>query len=440
MKSGLGGGDVPFLGGALNSSASGDPAAPVLEQLTLTDFRNYTAADIHLGPGIFLVGGENGAGKTNLVEAVFLLGNGRTWRPGGPANLVRTGSAEGLVTGLWSEPGRRQRGGGEGALRTVTTAVRISRGLEYYEEGQRKRVGGLGRRFPVVAFAPDDLALVKGGGEERRDFLDRLGVRVSPSYGKLKRDHERAHRQRTALLKAVRAAGTYRRAGPAEAGGLEAWTAEFAARSADLLVERLRVYLRLRPALEEALAAVDAGGEPRIEYRARLEEVVVADRWEAALAGNAVSVRSEYQNALEARHDDELERGMVLVGPQRDDLEIRLGGLSARDGISQGQQRLVAVALRLAEAAVLEEALGRRPVLVMDDVFSELDRRRRRKVWEFLRPRQGFITSAYEDVGELERPDVTIARIRVAHGTVFAPGLQWAGPRNPGPHFARGGE
>ncbi len=428
------------MGADLKNLAVATPAAPVLEALRLSDFRNYSSAEIELGPGIFLVGGENGAGKTNLVEAVFLLGNGRTWRAGGPANLVRSGTAGAVVTGVWLEPGRVGRGGGKGGWRAVTTAVRIGRGIEYYEEGERKRVGGVGRRFPVVAFAPDDLALVKGGGEERRDFLDRLGMRLSPSYGKVKRDHERAHRQRTALLKAVRATGAYRRATSAEAGDLDAWTAEFAARSAELVIERLKVYLRLRPLLEEALAAVDAGGAPRLEYRARLEEAVVADRWEAALAGNSATVKAEYEKALETRRQDELDRGMLLVGPQRDDVDIRLGGMSARDSISQGQQRLVAVALRLAEAAVLEEALGKRPVLVMDDVFSELDRGRRRKVWDFLKPQQGFITSAYDDVGLLERPDVEVARIRVVDGKVFALGLKGAGRRYGGRDSAQGGE
>jgi DNA replication and repair protein RecF len=400
-----------------------------LEQLSLYNFRNYGAETIPLGPGIYLIEGVNGTGKTNLVEAIYVLGNGRSWRPGTPAALLKAGETKGVIRGKIC----RQKGEGGGTTREIavyldghTTGIVI--------DGSRQRSADAAREFPVIAFAPTDLELVVGGGEARREFLDRLGTRVIPGYASAKKRHDRALRQRTAVIKEYGLGRSSRSSSKSvEDESLQAWNEEFALRAAELLDKRLSIYSKVEPYLLTALESLDLGGEVAIRYMARLKEPISAGDLQEALGTGAGAIAEEYRRAISLRIGEELRRGQVLVGPQRDDLEVRIGGLSSRDGVSRGQQRLVAIGLRLAEAAVIQDAIGRRPVLVMDDVFSELDKGRRQKVWRYMRPLQGFITAASAESKETidsEQPvySITVEGGRVSHisglaGLRHPPGL-----------------
>ncbi|MER3522081.1 MAG: hypothetical protein C4317_07910 [Acidimicrobiia bacterium] len=378
----------------------------VLEELRLKNFRNYVSESVYLGEGLFFLEGPNGAGKTNFVEAIYVLGSGRSWRPGGYSAMIGTGAEAAGVAGTVSRMGA----GTESCRREWRLAVEIRHGLSLAINGRAARWSQNTKIFPVVAFSPEDLFLVKGSAESRRDWLDSIGRGVFPGYAGRKTRFERALKQRNKMLREARE----RLNSLGGAQSLEVWNEEFAKCAAELVCKRLNVYQRVRPLLEEALDFLGIGSTARITYLARLEKLLPADTWEAALGGDTSLVEDEYKQALSKRLGDELRRGLSLVGPQRDDIEIQIDKLSAREGISQGQQRLVAIAMRLAEASLLETLSTTKPVLVLDDVFSELDHHRQRRVWQRIAPQQGFITSTSAerlDTGSLGIP-MRVLRVR----------------------------
>jgi DNA replication and repair protein RecF len=350
-----------------------------LTRLVLTDFRSYAGLSIELGPGVTTFSGPNGEGKTNLVEAIGYLATLGSHRVATDAPLVRrgadravlraavTGAQGGMLVEIELNPGRANR-------------VRLNRAPM---PRPRDILGALS----VVLFAPEDLALVKGDPGERRRFLDELLVATAPRYAGLRADYERVLRQRTALLKSAGSKGHLRAAvRESMTATLDAWDAQLARAGAPLLAGRIRLVTSIRPYVMAAYGAVSGTGSGEssgMSYRASVLNIDGIDG--AGGAGHSADAGQDVDGpalevamlkALAGVRASELDRGVCLVGPHRDELELSIGGLPARGYASHGESWSLALALRLASFALLRE--GREdPVLILDDVFAELDEGRR---------------------------------------------------------------
>ena len=336
-----------------------------LTRLALTDFRSYAELSLELGPGVTTFSGPNGEGKTNLVEAIGYLATLGSHRVATDAPLVRRGADRAVLRAAVSgthggtlveielNPGRSNR-------------VRLNRAPM---PRPRDILGAL----RTVLFAPEDLALVKGDPGERRRFLDELLVATAPRYAGIRADYERVLRQRTALLKSAGAKGHLRGAArESMTATLDAWDAQLAQAGAPLLAGRMRLVAALRPHVTAAYEAV-SGGSPgdscEISYRA---SAFNNNEFDNDMAGLEVAMLK----ALAGIRASELDRGVCLVGPHRDELELFVGGLPARGYASHGESWSLALALRLASFALLKQD-SEDPVLILDDVFAELDTGRR---------------------------------------------------------------
>ena len=369
-----------------------------LTRLALTDFRSYASADLVLTPGVTLLSGPNGEGKTNLAEAIGYVATLGSHRVATDAPLVRQGAERAIIRAAVSSgrgnalieielnPGRANR-------------VRLNRG----PLPRPREILGVLR---TVLFAPEDLALVKGDPGERRRFLDELLVATAPRYAAVRTDYERVVRQRTALLKSAgarlprgRSATSSPPAGPPSGSGtpasgaralpaamdatLDAWDDQLARAGTQLLTGRLALVRALRPHVEAAYAAVSGDRGPAgITYRPSFAlpgldgapgEPGAADAGTDEKEGD---IEAAMRDALRQARPGELERGVCLVGPHRDELELRVGELPARGYASHGESWSLALALRLAAYELLR-ADGDDPVLILDDVFAELDAGRR---------------------------------------------------------------
>ncbi len=342
--------------------------------VSLADFRSYAAADLTLDPGVTAFVGPNGQGKTNLVEAVGYAATLASHRVSSDGPLVRLGAARAVVrvqvvrdnrptlVEIEITPGRANR-------------ARINRGAV----PRTREVLGLLR---TVLFAPEDLALVKGDPGERRRFLDELLVARAPRFAAVRADYERVLRQRNALLKS--AAGA-RRGGDLRT--LDVWDGHLATAGAALLAGRLELVEALAPLVDKAYDAVSRGGGPvGLRYTASVdaEAPLVPDPepLAAALLAELASVRTQ-----------ELDRGVSLVGPHRDELQLSIGELPARGYASHGESWSLALALRLAAYELLRSD-GGEPVLILDDVFAELDGDRRARLAELVAPAEQVLVTA----------------------------------------------
>ena len=350
-----------------------------VEALELTDFRSYAGVQIALAPGPNAFVGPNGQGKTNLVEAIGYVATLDSHRAGGDAPLVRLGAARAVVRAALVRGDRR-------ALVELeinpgkANRARVNRGAV----PRPRDVLGLLR---TVLFAPEDLAIVKGDPAERRRFLDDLLVAQAPRLSAVRADYERILRQRNALLKTV---GPGLRAGRGDVRTLEAWDAHLVATGAELLAARLRLVAALTPLAEKAYDQVSSGGGPAgLAYRCSLgpDADLTLDR--EGLAGALAA-------AVVAARPGELERGISLVGPHRDDLVLSIGPLPARGYASHGESWSFALALRLASYELLRSdgASDSDPVLILDDVFAELDSTRRARLAELVAPAEQVLVTA----------------------------------------------
>ena len=341
-----------------------------LTRLALTDFRSYADVSIELGPGVTTFSGPNGEGKTNLVEAIGYLATLGSHRVATDAPLVRQGAGRAVlraaVTGanggtlleLELNPGHANR-------------VRLNR-------SPLPRPRDILGTLRTVLFAPEDLTLVKGDPGERRRFLDELLVATAPRYAGLRADYERVLRQRTALLKSAGGKGHLRGAArESMTATLETWDAQLARAGAPLLAGRMRLVAALRPHVAAAYEAV-SGGQPGdvtgMNYRS--SALNTEDGFEDATAPETAPLEKALLAALGGVRASELDRGVCLVGPHRDELELTIGALPARGYASHGESWSLALALRLASFSLLRQG-HEDPVLILDDVFAELDAGRR---------------------------------------------------------------
>ena len=335
----------------------------LLRRLWLTDFRSYPTLEVALDEGLTAVVGPNGQGKTNLLEAVGYLATLSSFRGAPTEALIRQGADQAVVRAEGEREGR--------ALLLEAEINRVGRNRVQVNRQRLQRTRDLLGALRVSVFSPDDLVLVKGGPGERRAYLDEAMVAASPKLDVLRTDVDKVLRQRNALL---RQAGG--RLTPDVEVTLDVWDAKLATAGEALAEERARLVHRLAPVLAEAYDLLAR----------RSAEVAVAydPPWRAE--GLAA--------ALVAARRDELRRGVSLVGPHRDEVVLSIGGLPARTHASQGEQRSLALALRLAAHRVVTEAAGSAPVLLLDDVFSELDPERSDALVANLPPGQTLLTTA----------------------------------------------
>ena len=350
--------------------------------LSLTDFRCYPQADVELGAGVTSFVGSNGQGKTNLVEALGYAATLGSHRVSTDAPLVRFGTERALVrvqveredratlVEIEINPGRANR-------------ARINRS----PVPRPREVLGLLR---TVAFAPEDLALVKGDPSERRRFLDELLVSRTPRLAGVRADYDRVLKQRNALLKSASAA----RRGGSGSGDvlrtLEVWDTHLASVGAELLAARIDLVASLVPLVDKAYDTVSSGAGPAsIEYVSSLGPDV-------ELAADRTLLTEAILAALERRRRDELDRGVSLVGPHRDDLLLKLGPAPAKGYASHGESWSYALSLRLASYDLLRSdgTAGGEPVLVLDDVFAELDVARRQRLADLVGSAEQVLVTA----------------------------------------------
>jgi len=333
-----------------------------VRHLSLQDFRSWAELDLELAPGRTVFVGPNGFGKTNLVEALWFCATLGSHRVSTDAPLIRAGAERAIISTIVVNEGR------ELAVDLEIAAGRANKGrLNRSPVRSTREVLGAVR---AVLFAPEDLALVRGDPAERRRYLDELATVRRPRIAAVRADYDKVLKQRTALLKSA-GGGRYR----GDAGVLETldvWDGHLAANGAQLMAARLDLVNQLAPEVEKAYQLLAPASRPAaIAYRSSIDAADLDG------AGDTDLLEAALLDALARRRGAELERGMCLVGPHRDDLELRLGEQPAKGFASHGESWSVALALRLASYELLR-AEGSEPVLILDDVFAELDNARRR--------------------------------------------------------------
>jgi DNA replication and repair protein RecF len=384
-----------------------------VDHLSLRDFRSYTEAEIDLAPGVTVFVGQNGQGKTNLVEALGYAATLDSHRVANDAPLVRSGAPRAVI-----------RAGVVGDGRRMIVELELNPGA-----ANRARLNGAAATRPrdvigvlrTVLFAPEDLALVKGDPSERRRFLDELLVLRTPRFSGVRADLDRVLKQRNALLKSMRSVSRSRRSTDEHADStLDVWDGQLAELGAELLAARLELVAQLRPLVADAYARLSTdSGDAVISYRASWRDPEVGVVLDPVPSREALV--DELRAALTQARSAEIDRGATLIGPQRDDLVLDLGALPAKGYASHGESWSYALALRLASYDLLtaDERPGGEPVLILDDVFAELDvSRRERLAAAVADAEQVLITAAVvQDVpARLTGERFTVVRGSVARG------------------------
>lgn len=357
-----------------------------LTELWLTDFRCYSEAHLAFAEGLTVIEGDNGQGKSSLLEAVAYLATLRSFRRVPNEALIRQGATSAIIRAEGVRDGRSV------LIEAELTAT--GRNRVQVNRQRLRRARDLVDVVRVSVFSPDDLELVKGGPAMRRDLLDDTLASLSPADHQLRADLERVVRQRNTLLRQARGRLT-----DEVATTLDVWDTQLATIGDALAARRLAVLAQLAPLLGDAYA--DVAGQPTA----------------VALTYDPAWVDGGLAEALARGRDEDLRRQVTLVGPHRDDVGLVLGGLPARTHASQGEQRSLALALRLATHRLVADAWGTSPVLLLDDVFSELDAHRADALVRALPPGQTLLSTA----GVLP-PGVHPGQVvRVVAGTLHAP-------------------
>lgn len=324
-----------------------------LRHLSLADFRNYATAEVALSPGPVVFVGRNGQGKTNLVEAVYYVATQTSHRVSSDTPLVRQDCERAVVRAAVVHDGRE-----------LLVELEITPGKANRARLNRSPLPRVREALGIlraVLFAPEDLTIVRGDPSDRRKFLDDLLAARSPRYAGIRSDYERVLRQRNALLKTAGRRNV-------DLSTLDVWDGHLAQHGAELLAGRLALVNDLTPYVEAAYTTVsDGAGPARIDYATAIE------------GSEREELQAALVEALQASRPKELERGITLVGPHRDELALQIGGLPARGYASHGESWSLALALKLASYELLRDH-GGEPVLILDDVFAELDTTRREKL------------------------------------------------------------
>jgi len=360
----------------------------IATRLTLRDFRTYEAAEVELGPGLTVVTGRNGAGKTNLLEALYFACTGRSCRTANERECVRFGAQ---LTRL------ELRCEDEQGTHELSVGFQPGEPKRLRADGAPvERLTDVTSRPLVSVFLPDRLELITGAPALRRAHLDQVVAALRPARAATRRAYTAALAQRNALVAAIRA-------GRAGRGSLPAWDAELARHGIALMADRADVVDLLRPRFAEHAEGLGLSADPDVVYRPR----------------SKATTEEELAAELAERLESDLERGFTGHGPHRDDLVLRRDQRELRAYGSRGQQRLGLLALLLAERESLAESRGTPPLMLLDDVMSELDAGRRGRLVDVLRARgQSLITTtdlAHVPGGD----DPGIARLAIAEGAVL---------------------
>lgn len=382
----------------------------IVEHLSLVDFRNYATAELalHRGPNVLV--GRNGQGKTNLAEAVVFLATLGSHRVSSDAPMVRDGQEFAIIRARLSHGERK-----------VLAEVQLNRqgSNKARINGSPSKTSELPRYAHVVLFAPEDLQIVRGDPSSRRRFADQLLIQRTPRMSAVLGDYDRVLKQRTALLKSARARGVRGEA----LSTLDVWDDKLVALGSEIIAARQRLAADLQQPVAAAYEAI-AGEDhrPQLEWALSVrggdpEEGTdaAADLEDGSLSPAKCS--EMFRASLAAKRTQELERGLTLTGPHRDDLILRVRGLPVKGYASHGESWSVALALRLASAELLRnESPAGDPVLILDDVFAELDADRRQRL--------AALTAGYEQVVvtaavEEDIPEVLHRHVvRISAGTI----------------------
>ncbi|MEY4262365.1 MAG: hypothetical protein RLY88_73 [Actinomycetota bacterium] len=368
----------------------------LIKHLSLANFRNYKTAEVALKPGVNLLVGPNGQGKTNLVEAVRFLSTLSSHRVAGYQPLIKQNENSALVRALASFDERD--------MLIELELNRESQNKARINKSDAQKVRDILGYINSVTFAPEDLDIIKRDPSNRRAFIDELVVQVWPRFAGVYSDYERVLKQRNTLLKTARQTG----ATGSALSTLDAWDESLINFGAEIVAARVDVIERLRPHLFAAYQKIAiANNEPRIVVKSSLLGAAIISDDEDGADLEAIETKNKSQIAelfklkLEFVRTKELERGITLVGPHRDDLVLMLGDLPAKGYASHGESWSYALALRLASIELLKtETRSGDPILILDDVFAELDAGRRSRLAELVSTNeQVLITAAVaEDV------------------------------------------
>ena len=302
-------------------------------------------------PGLTVIVGPNARGKTNLLEGIQLLTEGVSFRRPSWGQVIRWGQDKAILS-LDAEDGERRR--------EVTLEVEQPGRRSYTLNGKKKRSpADISREMPCVTFTPDDLSIVKDSAETRREALDAVGVQLSATYARLKKEYERVVRQRNRLLKQE----------TVDEDGLSVWDERLVSLGARLTTHRAGLASRISEHTTTAYAGISQDSELQVLYVPSWQR----DGVSGAVDDGAASI----ERHLELKAQEERARRTTLVGPHRDDISFLMDGRAAREFASQGQQRSISLAFKMAEVRVVTDVSGVRPVLLLDDVMSELDASRR---------------------------------------------------------------
>lgn len=330
-----------------------------IDRVYVRDFRSYEAFSIELDPCLTIIVGPNASGKTNLVEAIELLTRAASFRTSSWVEAIREGSEGNARLGL------EATGGG----RSFEVDLEISKASRrvYRVNGKvRRAINQVASVIPCVVFTPEDLRLVKDAAEKRRAALDGLGSQLSPTYARLKTDYDKVLRQRNTIL----------RDDSVSAGDLDLWTDRLIEVGSSLTTHRLRLFNRLEKAMDTTYSQLAGDGPLSSRY------VPSWERDGVPLSNDGIAETMRQHLAL--KRDAEKARRISLSGPHRDDIVFKINEREARAYGSQGQQRTIALSWKLAEVAVITEIAAQKPILLLDDVMSELDEKRRHALAAFV--------------------------------------------------------
>ena len=354
-----------------------------ITRLELRDFRSYGKFELEPDDALTILVGPNAAGKTNIVEAVQLVTAADSFRRPQWADLVRWGERQASVSLVAQGDGRH--------LETTLSVSESGRRVYRVNGKVRKRMAEVAGVIPCVTFTPEDLRMVRDSADRRRGAIDGVGDQLSPAYMSARLHYERIVRQRNALLKDP----------SAQDAVFEALTDKLVTEGVTFMGHRHRLFDRITSKMSETYATLSPG-----------EQLVAAyvPSWERAGVPSDGPESLGMRRALESKSSEERARGLTLFGPHRDEITFSVNGREARAYASQGQIRTIALAWKLAEVAVISDIAGQPPVLLLDDVMSELDESRRHKLASFVgRAAQTFVTTT--NIGYFEDDLVKRAKV-----------------------------
>jgi DNA replication and repair protein RecF len=357
-----------------------------VKHLTLSNFRNYKTVELPLNQGINLLVGKNGQGKTNLAEAIFYAATLSSHRVSGYLPLIKQGESKAIIRILARFDDR------ENLLEIELNTQGSNRAR--INKSDASRVRDVLGYVNAVIFSPEDLDIVKRDPSNRRAFIDELIAQLTPRMAGVYSDYERVLKQRNTLLKSARNIPT----GSSSLSTLDSWDQSLVRIGSEIISARFDITARLAPHLQEAYAAIaDEKNDPSVKLRSSLlsNDIESETSNEFLDTGNREEIENLFQQRLKDVRSKELERGVTLVGPHRDDLLLLLGTLPAKGYISHGESWSYALALKLASAELIrKEARAGDPVLILDDVFAELDSTRRSRLASLVSHNEQVIITA----------------------------------------------